>query len=132
MAYPELIQQLEFFRDIGIDALNLTTPKATHGEIPMADTITATEVPLSTSAEGSSENLDAIRADLGECQRCKLAPTRSTIVYGSGNPKAEIVFVGEAPGYEEDQQGLPFVGEAGRLLTKIIESIAITGSHAHR
>jgi DNA polymerase len=125
MAYPELIQQLEFFRDIGIDALNLTTPKATHGEIPVAATITATEVPLSTSAEGSSENLDAIRADLGECQRCKLAPTRSTIVYGSGNPKAEIVFVGEAPGYEEDQQGLPFVGAAGQLLTKIIESTGL-------
>jgi DNA polymerase len=73
----------------------------------------------------SDDSLDAIRADIGDCQRCKLAPTRSTIVYGSGNPNAEIVFVGEAPGYEEDQQGLPFVGAAGQLLTKIIESTGL-------
>jgi len=67
--------------------------------------------------------LDAIRAEIGNCQRCKLAPTRTHIVFGSGNPDAELVFIGEAPGYDEDQQGLPFVGRAGQLLTKIIESI---------
>ena len=64
-----------------------------------------------------------IRDEIGDCQRCKLAPTRTNIVFGSGNPNAELVFVGEAPGYDEDQQGLPFVGRAGQLLTKIIESI---------
>ena len=73
----------------------------------------------------SPAGLDAIRADIGDCQRCKLAPTRTNIVFGSGNPNAELVFVGEAPGYDEDQQGLPFVGRAGQLLTKIIESIDI-------
>jgi len=67
--------------------------------------------------------LDAIRGEIGDCQRCKLAPGRTNIVFGSGNPHAELVFVGEAPGYDEDQQGLPFVGRAGQLLTKIIESI---------
>jgi len=67
--------------------------------------------------------LESIRAELGDCQRCKLAPRRTNIVFGSGNPKAELVFVGEAPGSDEDQQGLPFVGRAGQLLTKIIESI---------
>jgi DNA polymerase len=67
--------------------------------------------------------LESIRKEIGDCQRCKLAPKRTNIVFGSGNPNAELVFVGEAPGYDEDQQGLPFVGRAGQLLTKIIESI---------
>lgn len=69
------------------------------------------------------ESLEAIRADLGDCRRCRLAPGRLHIVFGSGNPKAELMFVGEAPGAEEDQQGLPFVGRAGQLLTRIIEAI---------
>ena len=70
-----------------------------------------------------AESLAAIRDDLGECQRCKLAPTRKNIVFGSGNPHADLMFVGEAPGADEDEQGLPFVGRAGQLLTKIIEAI---------
>jgi len=74
----------------------------------------------------SSETLDAIRQDLGDCQRCHLAGGRTNIVYGAGNPRARLVFVGEAPGSEEDRQGLPFVGRAGQLLTKIIESIGLT------
>ena len=76
-----------------------------------------------TPAPFSIDTLDTIRLDIGDCQRCKLAPTRTNIVFGSGNPHAELVFVGEAPGFDEDQQGLPFVGRAGQLLTKIIESI---------
>ena len=63
----------------------------------------------------------AIRADLGDCRRCKLASGRKTIVFGQGNPRAELMFVGEAPGSEEDEQGLAFVGRAGQLLTDIIE-----------
>jgi len=71
----------------------------------------------------ADETLENILADIGNCQRCKLAPTRTNIVFGSGNPHAELMFVGEAPGEDEDAQGLPFVGRAGRLLTLIIESI---------
>ncbi|MCI0401899.1 MAG: uracil-DNA glycosylase [Acidobacteria bacterium] len=67
------------------------------------------------------ETLPQIRADLGECTRCKLAPHRTRIVFGEGNPKAQLVFVGEAPGADEDAQGRPFVGRAGQLLTKWIE-----------
>ena len=63
----------------------------------------------------------AIREDLGDCRRCRLADTRKTIVFGQGNPKAELMFVGEAPGADEDEQGLAFVGRAGQLLTDIIE-----------
>ena len=73
----------------------------------------------------AQETLESIREDLGDCQRCKLAPGRKHIVFGSGNPKAELMFVGEAPGADEDEQGLPFVGRAGQLLTKIIEAIGM-------
>jgi len=71
------------------------------------------------------ETLEAILADMENCRRCKLAPTRTNLVFGAGNPHAELMFVGEAPGADEDEQGLPFVGRAGRLLTLIIESTGI-------
>lgn len=71
----------------------------------------------------TKESLEAIRNDLGDCRRCKLAGGRTNIVFGFGNPRAELMFVGEAPGADEDEQGLPFVGRAGQLLTKIIEAI---------
>ena len=72
------------------------------------------------------ESLEEIRIDLGDCRRCELSQNRSNIVFGSGNPQARLVFVGEGPGYEEDQKGEPFVGAAGQLLTKIIQSISLT------
>ena len=72
-----------------------------------------------------ANTLEDIRADLGDCQRCRLAGGRNKIVFGAGNPGAKLVFVGEGPGFEEDQQGLPFVGPAGQLLTRIIEAIKL-------
>ena len=73
----------------------------------------------------AKNRLDAIQAELKECRRCKLAPGRTNLVFGSGNPHADLMFVGEAPGADEDAQGLPFVGRAGQLLTKIIEAIGM-------
>jgi DNA polymerase len=70
-----------------------------------------------------SETLDTIQDDLGDCQRCKLWKMRKHIVFGAGNPEARLVLVGEGPGYEEDLQGIPFVGLAGQLLTKILKAI---------
>ena len=67
--------------------------------------------------------LEKIRKELGDCKRCKLHRYRRKIVFGSGNPEAQLVFVGEGPGEDEDIQGKPFVGRAGQLLTKIINSI---------
>ncbi len=70
--------------------------------------------------------LTAIRADIGDCTRCKLHRLgRRQIVFGVGNPEADLMFVGEAPGRDEDEQGIPFVGRAGQLLTKIIEAIGL-------
>ena len=80
-----------------------------------------TSVPLFTSA---ADALSAVRTDIGDCTRCKLhAQGRTQIVFGVGNPEADLMFVGEAPGADEDIQGFPFVGRAGQLLTKIIEAI---------
>ena len=71
------------------------------------------------------DTLLKIRDDLGECTRCKLHTTRHKIVFGDGNPKADLVFVGEGPGADEDAQGLPFVGRAGKLLTQMIEAMGL-------
>jgi DNA polymerase len=79
----------------------------------------------------SVETLADIRTDLGDCRRCRLSEGRTNIVFGSGNPHARLVFVGEGPGYEEDRQGQPFVGAAGQLLTKIIEAIKFTRNQVY-
>jgi uracil-DNA glycosylase len=73
----------------------------------------------------ADDSLLKIRTDLGECTRCKLHSTRNKIVFGDGNPKAQLVFVGEGPGRDEDAQGLPFVGRAGKLLTQMIEAMGL-------
>ncbi|VUZ84224.1 DNA polymerase [Candidatus Methylomirabilis lanthanidiphila] len=73
-----------------------------------------------------SSTLAQVRQTLGECTRCKLHTGRKTIVFGVGNPQAWLVFVGEAPGADEDQQGEPFVGRAGQLLTRILEAMKLT------
>jgi len=88
----------------------------------------AISAPLATSSEERaapttppSPTLAAIREDLGDCRRCKLSGGRKSIVFGQGDPNAQLMFVGEAPGSDEDEQGLAFVGRAGQLLTDIIE-----------
>ena len=73
----------------------------------------------------SGESLEIISAELQGCARCKLHTGRKTIVFGEGNPHAELVFVGEGPGEQEDIQGRPFVGKAGQLLDKMIEAIGL-------
>ena len=84
-----------------------------------------TGTPL-TVAKNATEALAAIRGDIGDCTRCKLHTLgRQQIVFGVGNPDADLMFVGEAPGADEDIQGIPFVGRAGQLLTKIIEAIEL-------
>ncbi|WP_233611981.1 uracil-DNA glycosylase family protein, partial [Corallococcus sp. AB045] len=76
--------------------------------------------------EGERPTLDQIRRELGDCRRCKLCSGRKNIVFGSGNPRADLVFVGEGPGENEDLQGVPFVGAAGDLLTKMIGAMGFT------
>lgn len=84
------------------------------------------EAPAAPAKKGAPPiSLPAIRDELGDCQRCKLAGKRTNIVFGVGNPDAPLVFVGEAPGADEDRTGEPFVGAAGQLLTKMIEAMGL-------
>lgn len=73
-----------------------------------------------------NDTLEKIRADIGDCTRCRLCEQRNKIVFGDGNANAELVFVGEGPGRDEDIQGLPFVGRSGKLLTQMIEAMGLT------
>jgi uracil-DNA glycosylase len=87
-------------------------------------TQTGTPSPYALTDKGcGSEELLAVREALGECTRCKLAGGRTRLVFGVGNPRAELMFVGEGPGADEDLQGEPFVGRAGQLLTKMIDAM---------
>lgn len=75
--------------------------------------------------------LTALHDSLHDCQRCRLASGRTQVVFGTGNPEASIMFVGEAPGFHEDQQGIPFVGAAGNLLTELLESAGLARDHVY-
>ncbi len=77
------------------------------------------------------DSLQQIREDIGDCERCKLSKHRKNIVFGSGNSKSKIVFVGEAPGADEDEQGLPFVGRAGKLLNQLIHEVGMKRSEVY-
>jgi DNA polymerase len=77
------------------------------------------------STKIAGDTLPIVRTDLGECTRCKLHTTRNKIVFGDGSATAQLIFVGEGPGADEDAQGLPFVGRAGKLLTQMIEAMGL-------
>ena len=86
-----------------------------------------TGTPLKTGSQSPNVEIEALRAKVLKCKLCsELAQTRDKVVFGAGNIQAKLVFVGEAPGADEDAQGLPFVGRAGQLLTKIIEAMGMT------
>jgi uracil-DNA glycosylase family 4 len=70
--------------------------------------------------------LDALRTEASSCTRCALSQSRTQVVFGDGHPNAELMFVGEAPGFHEDQQGIPFVGQAGKLLDTLLAGIGLT------
>ena len=70
--------------------------------------------------------LDALRTEASACTRCRLHEGRTQVVFGNGHPDADLMFVGEAPGFHEDQQGIPFVGQAGKLLDRLLEGIGLT------
>jgi uracil-DNA glycosylase len=139
----QILEHLKLYQDLGVRWVQMPEtkkkrstglPEITH--VPVSKTskpvsrITAQKTlvnDLSIAAgEANDETLDTLRAELTDCRRCKLSPTRKNIVFGSGNPDAELMFVGEAPGADEDEQGLPFVGRAGQLLTKIIEAMGMS------
>jgi uracil-DNA glycosylase len=129
----QILAHLQLYEEMGVRWVSIPklqkaraagrTRKAAVPALKVPKPVSRVESPKSLDPAG--EALEAIRADLAGCKRCKLASTRKNIVFGSGNPNADLMFVGEAPGGDEDEQGLPFVGRAGQLLTKIIESIGM-------
>jgi uracil-DNA glycosylase family 4 len=106
-------------------AESVTPPAQPEPTVPESlDTRAPSAAPRGATA---LDSLTALRAHIGVCTRCKLhTQGRKQVVFGVGNPQADLMFVGEAPGADEDQQGEPFVGRAGQLLTKIIEAIGLT------
>jgi DNA polymerase len=110
-ALKRYIEELE---DTGLDWIALETGASEGASVELSATAAV------------EERLDAIRVELGECQRCALGKARTNLVFGVGNPDARVVFVGEAPGRDEDLKGEPFVGEAGQLLTKIIQAMGFS------
>jgi DNA polymerase len=107
---PGVLEQIRFLHELGIDALRLPVIAVPAGK-------------HETATVGS---LEAVRRDMGECTRCPLSEGRRTIVFGVGSPSARLMFIGEGPGEEEDRQGEPFVGRAGKLLDRMIAAIGLS------
>ncbi|HTK94352.1 MAG TPA: uracil-DNA glycosylase [Terriglobales bacterium] len=126
----ELAARLQYYRDMGIydlyrrgDAPASAAIQAQAAEEP-ASRPEALPV-LSTRSGDVEAELRAIREDIGDCTRCVLHKGRHNLVFGVGNPRAELMFVGEGPGADEDAKGEPFVGRAGQLLNKMIEAMGL-------
>jgi DNA polymerase len=128
---PDLSEHLRWAETLGVTGFS-RDPKwrKRAGETGAGTTEAAHGVtvdPLATDNRLPTTDLASIRADLGDCTRCKLHTLgRKQIVFGEGNPDADLMFIGEAPGADEDAKGVPFIGRAGQLLTKIIEAIGLT------
>jgi DNA polymerase len=149
----KLTARLTFYQDIGIQLFyrdryphqlasvteDIPLPKPAQKTQPVRPSVEVRPAPpkpdVFPAASGPSlfeainripdDTLLKIHTDLGDCTRCKLHRGRTKLVFGDGNPKAELVFVGEGPGRDEDAQGLPFVGRAGKLLTQMIEAMGL-------
>jgi uracil-DNA glycosylase len=122
MTQEQICSYLEFYRDLGIASIFRREVQREALET----TVTAVPKVLTVlpNLEPEGDTLARIIEDIGDCRRCRLCEGRQKIVFGSGNESARLVFVGEGPGADEDEQGLPFVGRAGQLLTQMIENTA--------
>jgi len=133
----QIKEHLKFAAELGVagvsrdPAWRLRAGAASRSSTGTEDASSQSRGPAGQSAGkrlpmAAADALVAVRTEIGDCTRCKLhAQGRRQIVFGVGNPSADLMFVGEAPGADEDIQGIPFVGRAGQLLTKIIEAIGL-------
>jgi DNA polymerase len=119
----ELRRRIEYFKDLGVKELYKRQAAAPVASAAPATAAASPELALPSLAP-AGDSLVQIGEDIGECRRCRLHTGRNKIVFGTGNPEAKLVFVGEGPGADEDAQGIPFVGRAGQLLTQMIEGTA--------
>lgn len=131
-------EYLAWLKDTGVDELPLTPSTSPRASLPLSHPHPISPPPFLSMGgmekgrgrgnvrEQKAGKLDLLRKKIGDCRRCKLWKGRTNIVFGTGNPDARLLFVGEGPGEEEDIQGEPFVGKAGALLTKMIEAMGLT------
>jgi DNA polymerase len=127
----DIASHLRYFADLGVTGISRDVAWRTRlrPAEPVVHETTASPSPVERSG---ADALHALREEIGDCTRCVLHTLgRRQVVFGVGNPQAELMFVGEAPGADEDIQGEPFVGRAGQLLTKIIESIGLQRSDVY-
>jgi DNA polymerase len=110
---PPVAEALDYLADLGFEDLVRRQPGDQESSIE----------PPEESAAGRAAELASVAAEASTCTRCRLSRQRKKVVFGTGNPNADLMFIGEGPGAEEDRQGLPFVGRAGELLTRIINAI---------
>ena len=120
LALASVRHYLQELEESGVDGL---TPETAAP--PLCETSRTAAVAPSAETDHPLESLEKIRRSLGDCQRCKLSAKRRNIVFGIGNPHARLVFVGEGPGADEDAQGEPFVGAAGRVLDRLISGMGL-------
>lgn len=129
-----LTARLQYYKDLGIHDFYRRTPKegtadATSGPVSAASSAVSGDLLASSAAESQVPDpvaaLRLIRDDIGDCTLCRLHKGRTNLVFGVGNPRAELMFIGEGPGADEDAQGEPFVGRAGQLLNKMIEAMGL-------
>ncbi len=128
---------LEFYQALGFERLPINIGRKNRGA--KVQKFTASErkdsstykLPRYQTSEQKKAALKELREEIGDCQRCKLSKGRTNIVFGEGSEDAEIMFIGEGPGKEEDIQGRPFVGDAGQLLTKLIEKMGFKRNNVY-
>jgi uracil-DNA glycosylase len=136
----DLAEHLRYFRDIGVEGISrdpawrrretAQPPQAANPRAPEPSPAGPAPriIPVvpATLVGTPAERLAALREQIGDCTRCKLHRSRTNLVFGVGSAEARLMFVGEGPGADEDQQGEPFVGRAGQLLTQIIKAMGLT------
>jgi len=116
----QILERLSFYQSMTTLGFPRKESASADAEVPIPS------VPVVVEPPRKDDTLESIRADLGDCTRCALHEKRTNLVFGVGNPKADLMFIGEGPGFEEDRHGFPFVGPAGQLLTKIINAIDLS------
>ncbi|HET8773226.1 MAG TPA: uracil-DNA glycosylase [Thermoanaerobaculia bacterium] len=120
----DVLNELALLRELGYTHLDLVGSR----QLTVDRSEATAEVPPPVNSQLSTANseFDSLRAEALACTKCRLAGGRKNVVFGVGNPNADLMFVGEAPGRDEDERGEPFVGRAGQLLTDIIKAMKLT------
>lgn len=120
----DVVNELALLRELGythLDLVGSTQLAVGRSEVPASD-----EAPANSELQTANSEYEALRAEALACTKCRLAGSRKNVVFGVGDPNADLMFVGEAPGHDEDVKGEPFVGRAGQLLTDIIKAMKLS------